>query len=69
MPITIGVFVMHGQVKAAKPDEALDRFNRSLEFDGLGDAYARFILDEILPEVQKQKTTDGRVKNWWWMKA
>jgi gluconolactonase len=60
MPITIGVFVMHGRVKAAKPDEALDRFNRSFEFDGLGDAYVRFILDEILPEVEKQKTADGR---------
>jgi gluconolactonase len=60
MPITIGVFVMHGRVKAAKPDEALDRFNRSFEFDGLGDAYVRFILDEILPEVEKQKTVDGR---------
>jgi gluconolactonase len=60
MPITIGVFVMHGRVKAAKPDEALDRFNRSFEFDGLGDTYARFILEEILPEVEKQKTTDGR---------
>jgi gluconolactonase len=60
MPITIGVFVMHGRVKATKPDEALDRFNRSFEFDGLGDAYVRFILDEILPEVEKQKTVDGR---------
>jgi gluconolactonase len=60
MPITIGVFVMHGRVKAAKPDEALDRFNRSFEFDGLGDAYVRFILDEILPEIEKQKTVDGR---------
>jgi gluconolactonase len=60
MPITIGVFVMHGRVKAAKPDEALDRFNRSFEFDGLGEAYVRFILDEILPEVEKQKTADGR---------
>jgi gluconolactonase len=60
MPTTIGVFVMHGRVKAVKPDEALDRFNRSFEFDGLGDAYVRFILEEILPEVEKQKTTDGR---------
>ena len=60
MPITIGVFVMHGRMKAAKPDEALDRFNRSFEFDGLGDTYARFILEEVLPEVEKKKTTDGR---------
>ncbi|MCF0055913.1 SMP-30/gluconolactonase/LRE family protein [Dyadobacter sp. CY356] len=60
MPVTIGVFVMHGKVKAENPDDALDRFNRSFEFDGLGDAYARFILDEILPDVEKQKTSDGR---------
>lgn len=61
MPVTIGVFVMHGKVKAQEGSEALDRFNRSFEYDGLGDAYARFILDEILPEVEKQKTSDGRI--------
>ncbi len=60
MPITIGVFVMHGRVKAANPDVALDRFNRSFEYDGMGDNYSRFILEEILPEVEKQKTSDGR---------
>ncbi len=60
MPITIGVFVMHGKVKTNIPDNALDRFNRSFEYDGLGDAYVRFILEEILPEVEKLKTTDGR---------
>ena len=59
MPVTIGVFVMHGRVKA-QSDQALDRFNRSFEYDGLGDGYARFILDEILPEVEKKKTADGR---------
>lgn len=60
MPVTIGVFVTPGRVRAANPDKALDRFNRSFEYDGLGDAYARFILNELLPEVEKQKTSDGR---------
>lgn len=60
MPVTIGVFVMHGRVKAADPNVANDRFNRSFEYDGLGDAYVRFILEEILPEVEKQKASDGR---------
>ena len=46
-------------MKAAN-DDALDRFNRSYEYDGLGDAYARFLLDELLPEVEKKTTTDGR---------
>lgn len=60
MPVTIGVFVMHGRVKAANADAALDRFNRSYEYDGLGDNYARFILDELLPDVETKKTSDGR---------
>ena len=72
MPITIGVFVVHGRVRAPErtarinPNDpkdtnaAIDRFNRSFEYDGLGDNYARFILDEILPEVEMKKTSDGR---------
>lgn len=59
MPVTIGVFIMHGRVKALS-DQALDRFNRSFEYDGLGDAYARFVLEEILPDVETKKTADGR---------
>ena len=60
MPITIGVFVAHGRMRAANPEAALDRFNRSFEYDGLGDNYARFILDELLPDVETKKTSDGR---------
>jgi gluconolactonase len=60
MPMTIGVFVMHGQVKPAKPDEALSRFNRSYEYDGLGDGYAKFLLEEILPYVETLKTPSGK---------
>ncbi len=61
MPVTIGVFITPGKVLADSGSNALDRFNRSFEYDGLGDAYARFLLTEILPEVEKQKTSDGRV--------
>ena len=60
MPVTIGVFVMHGRVKAGDTNAALDRFNRSYEYDGLGDNYVRFLLEELLPEVARQKTSDGR---------
>src|ERR1044071_6889096 len=59
MPVTIGVFIMHGRVKALSTN-ALDRFNRSYEYDGLGDNYARFVLEEILPDVEKKTTSDGR---------
>ena len=60
MPVTIGVFVMHGRVKAGDANTALDRFNRSFEYDGLGDNYVRFLLEELLPEVETRKTSDGR---------
>lgn len=60
MPITIGVFVTPGIVKPLT-DQALPRFNRSFEYDGLGDGYARFILDELLPNVETKQTSDGRV--------
>src|SRR6266853_6697805 len=60
MPVTIAVFVAPGVLKAADANTALDRFNRSYEYDGLGDSYARFLLDELLPEVETKKTSDGR---------
>jgi sugar lactone lactonase YvrE/enterochelin esterase-like enzyme len=60
IPITIGVFVAPGVVKTPNAAAALDRFNRSFEYDGLGDAYARFLLEELLPEVETKKTADGR---------
>jgi len=59
MPITIGVFIMHGRVPA-QSDQALDRFNRSYEYDGLGDGYAKFLLDELLPDVETKTAEDGR---------
>lgn len=53
MPVTIGVFINPGVLPAPNPN-AQPRFNRSFEYDALGDRYARFLLDEILPEVGKQ---------------
>ena len=60
MPVTIGIFITPGKVLADSGSNALSRYNRSFEYDGLGDAYARFILNEILPEVEKHTTSDGR---------
>jgi gluconolactonase len=60
MPVTIGIFITPGIVKTTDPASALNRYNRSFEYDGLGDAYARFLLEEILPFAEKQHTTDGR---------
>jgi gluconolactonase len=60
LPVIIGVFVTPGVVQALNPAAELSRFNRSFEYDGLGDAYARLLLDEVLPEVERQATSDGR---------
>src|SRR6266446_645491 len=60
MPVTIGVFVMHGKVRAGASETALDRFNRSYEYDSVNDNYARFLVGELLPDVETKKTSDGR---------
>lgn len=53
MPVTIGVFVPPGELPAPMAG-TLPRRNRCYEYDGLGDSYARFILDEILPAVARE---------------
>jgi sugar lactone lactonase YvrE len=60
MPVTVGIFVQPGRVIAQDTAAELDRFNRSFEYDGIGDGYSRMLLDELLPEVEKQHTSDGR---------
>jgi len=46
IPLTIGIFIDPGEKKVVYD-------NRSAEYVTLGDTYARFLLDEILPEVGK----------------
>ncbi|MEM6364928.1 MAG: alpha/beta hydrolase-fold protein [Planctomycetota bacterium] len=53
MPVTIGVFVNPGIVPAPNA-AAQPRFNRSYEYDGLGEDYARFLQDELLPEIERR---------------
>jgi len=52
MPVTVGIFVDPGVVPARAAGQQ-PRFNRSFEYDGLGDRYARFLLEELMPEVGK----------------
>ena len=53
MPVTIGLFINPGVVPAAN-EQSLPRFNRSVEYDGLGPAYARFLIGEAIPELKKK---------------
>jgi len=52
MPVTVAVFVNPGSIKATQPG-AKDVSNRSFEYDSLGDANARFLIEELLPEAVK----------------
>ena len=58
MPMTIGVFLNPGVCYDESGKVA--RYNRSNEFDRTDDKLARFIEKEVLPEVEKMKTADGR---------
>src|SRR5438876_1162080 len=53
MPVTIAIFVDPGVMPAASPTQ-MARYNRSYEYDGLGPRNARFIIEELIPEVAKQ---------------
>lgn len=60
MPITIGVFLNPGTIPPAEPGQK-GRSNRSFEYDSLGDQYARFLLEEVLPGLSAKhdlKLTD-----------
>ena len=59
MPVTIGIFLNPGQIPASGPDQK-PRSNRSFEYDTLSDQYARFLLEEILPEVGKSYKLSDR---------
>ena len=55
MPPTVAIFINPGHDKTKeKPQSAWKGSNRSFEYDSLGDRYAKFLLEEILPEVEKK---------------
>jgi enterochelin esterase-like enzyme len=58
MPVTIAIGIASGEVRSDQAPED-PRFNRSFEFDGLNGNLARFLLDEVFPEVERRKTPDG----------
>lgn len=60
MPRTVGVFIDPGRKPGQKPGEKAA--NRGFEYDSLGDAYSRLLLEEILPEVEKRYQTKFRAE-------
>jgi gluconolactonase len=59
MPITIGIGVSPGVVASASPPDN-PRFDRSFEFDSRSDRLARFLIEEVMPEVERHPTAEGR---------
>ena len=62
IPVTIGIFVTPGQRGDVFPADigTGNPNNRAQEYDAVDDTYARFLIDELLPEVGKKYrlTTD-----------
>ncbi len=54
MPVTIGVFVNPGHAGEELPKDPWRSSNRSNEYDVLTDQYARFLIDELLPDIAKR---------------
>jgi enterochelin esterase family protein len=65
MPVTIGIFITPGNLSATYPD-TLGMSNpdhRAQEYDALNDDYARFLIEEMLPEIGKRyRLTDDPEK-------
>ncbi|MGA9608110.1 MAG: alpha/beta hydrolase-fold protein, partial [Rouxiella badensis] len=53
MPVTIGIGVSPGVVDSSRPPEN-PRFDRSFEFDSRSDRLARFLIEEVMPAVERE---------------
>ena len=51
MPVTIGVFINPGHKGDVIPEDRWRPNNRSFEYDTLSDQYARFVVEELLPQI------------------
>jgi sugar lactone lactonase YvrE/enterochelin esterase-like enzyme len=63
VPIIIAVGVASGTIwkdPEGTPKRQALRFNRSYEFDSVNDRFSEYVLNELLPAVQKLTTHDGR---------
>lgn len=53
LPPMIGIFIDPGVLPAIS-DQAQHRFERVFEYDSLSDRYSRFLLEELIPEIEKK---------------
>ena len=64
VPIIIDIAISPGTVEYPGKDAlgrpGQKRGNRQFEYDVMSDDYVRFLIEEIFPAVERQKTQDGR---------
>lgn len=53
IPVMIGLFISPGHLGDTQPESLFASSNRSYEYDSLMDEYARFLIEEMIPEVGK----------------
>jgi enterochelin esterase-like enzyme len=53
MPVTIGLFINPGHNSETFPDRWRES-NRANEYDSLGEQYAQFLVEEMLPELARK---------------
>ena len=59
IPVMLMVYIAPGEVPSAGMQDD-PRLDRSFEFDSMNDHLARFIEQELIPEVEAHKTPDGQ---------
>ncbi len=64
MPPTIAIFINPGHSGETKPSSAWKNNNRGKEYNTLGDTYARFLVEEIIPQVQKDYSLTDNPEGW-----
>jgi enterochelin esterase-like enzyme len=62
MPVTIGLFINPGHAGKAPPETPWQSDARSYEYDSLTEKYSRFIIEEMIPEVEKTHRISGDPK-------
>jgi enterochelin esterase-like enzyme len=54
IPPMIGIFIAPGIVKAVDEKQAQQRYQRSYEYDSVSPLYGQFLIEEILPFIEKK---------------
>lgn len=54
IPVTIALLVDPGHRGGGRPESPFRSSNRSFEYDSLGDRYARFLIEELIPALEEE---------------